>query len=54
MNATNIMNDYTDQIRSMIPFCLSETSFHFGEKYRGKVRDAYDLGDKLMLITTDG
>lgn len=53
MNATNILNDYTDQIRSMIPFCLAETSFQFGQKYTGKVRDAYDLGDKLMLITTD-
>ena len=54
MNATNTLNDdYVDQIRSMLPFCLTETSFNFGKKYQGKVRDAYDLGDKLMLITTD-
>jgi phosphoribosylaminoimidazole-succinocarboxamide synthase len=53
MNATNIINPYTDQIRSMLPFCLSDTSFTFGKKYQGKVRDTYDLGDKVMLITTD-
>lgn len=53
MNATNTANDYLESIRSMLPYCLTETSFSFGPKYQGKVRDAYDLGDKLMLITTD-
>lgn len=53
MNATNTVNNYSEQIRAMLPFCLAETAFDFGEKYNGKVRDAYDLGDKLMLITTD-
>lgn len=53
MNATNTVNNYTDQIRAMLPYCLATTSFTFGQKYNGKVRDAYDLGDKLMLITTD-
>jgi len=53
MNAINTVNNYSDQIRAMLPYCLAETSFRFGEKYNGKVRDAYDLGDKLMLITTD-
>jgi phosphoribosylaminoimidazole-succinocarboxamide synthase len=53
MNATNTVNEYTDQIRAMLPFCLTQTSFDFGNKYQGKVRDAYDLGDRLMLITTD-
>jgi len=53
MNATNTVNDYVDQIRSMLPFCLTDTAFNFGKKYQGKVRDAYDLGDRLMLITTD-
>lgn len=33
--------------------CLSETNFGFGTKYQGKVRDVYDLGDKLLLVTTD-
>jgi phosphoribosylaminoimidazole-succinocarboxamide synthase len=46
-------NDTTDLIRAAYPFCLSETAFSFGKKYNGKVRDTYDLGDKLMLITTD-
>ncbi|OGT55820.1 MAG: phosphoribosylaminoimidazolesuccinocarboxamide synthase [Gammaproteobacteria bacterium RIFCSPHIGHO2_12_FULL_42_10] len=42
-----------DRIRAAIPFCLSETTFDFGKKYRGKVRDTYDLGDRLMIVTTD-
>lgn len=55
MNAANKSQDsaYLDQIRANIPFCLAETAFTFGKQYQGKVRDAYDLGDKLMLITTD-
>jgi phosphoribosylaminoimidazole-succinocarboxamide synthase len=33
---------------------LSETSFDFlGSRHRGKVRDIYDKGDKLVLISTD-
>jgi phosphoribosylaminoimidazole-succinocarboxamide synthase len=33
---------------------LKETNFHFlGPKTTGKVRDIYDRGDKLVLITTD-
>lgn len=36
--------------------CLSSTDFKFKDqlgKYEGKVRDVYDLGDKLAIITTD-
>lgn len=33
--------------------CLTETSFNWGKKYRGKVRDIYDLGETLILVTTD-
>ena len=33
--------------------CLSETNLPFGTKKTGKVRDIYDLGDKVMLVTTD-
>lgn len=40
-------------ITKALPFCLTETHFDFGKKYKGKVRDTYDLGDKLLLITTD-
>lgn len=42
-----------DLIRKAMPFRLTETSFKFGDKYQGKVRDTYDLGDKLILVTTD-
>ncbi len=48
-----IMNDYTADIRHALNHCLIETDLKRGEKYRGKVRDRYDLGDTLMLITTD-
>ncbi len=38
----------------MINKCLTETNFDsLGKKTEGKVRDTYDLGDKLLLITTD-
>lgn len=53
MTATNILNHYFDTINAAMPFCLTKTSFTFGEKYQGKVRDTYDLGDKLILVTTD-
>lgn len=53
MTATNIIQSYSDAIRDALPFCLTETAFHFGQKYQGKVRDTYDTGDKLVLITTD-
>src|SRR5438477_2112183 len=53
MIATNTDQNYFKEIQAGIPFCLTETSFTFGKKYQGKVRDTYDLGDKLLLITTD-
>lgn len=53
MTVTNTTSQYLDAIRAALPFCLTETSFKFGEKYQGKVRDTYDLGDKLILVTTD-
>jgi len=33
--------------------CLTATSLPLPHKYPGKVRDTYDLGDRLLLITTD-
>jgi len=42
-----------DAIREALPFCLTETNLPIGKKYRGKVRDTYELEDKLILITTD-
>ncbi|MFI4962302.1 MAG: phosphoribosylaminoimidazolesuccinocarboxamide synthase [Legionellales bacterium] len=40
-------------IISALPYCLTETFFDFGKKYKGKVRDTYDLGDTVLLVTTD-
>ncbi len=43
-----------DLIRSHLSHTLQETDFpELGEKYRGKVRDTYRFGDRLILITTD-
>lgn len=47
------IKDYSTQIRNTLRNCLTETDISAGKKYRGKVRDTYDLGDKLLLITTD-
>lgn len=52
MTTINI-KDYSEQIQNALPFCLTETNLPFGKKYQGKVRDTYDIGDKLILITTD-
>ncbi len=52
---TITMNDYAENIKHVLPYCLTETELPFAvsQKYRGKVRDTYDLGDKLLLVTTD-
>lgn len=47
------INEKVEKIRAALPFCLTETHLAIGKKYQGKVRDTYDLGDKLVLITTD-
>jgi phosphoribosylaminoimidazole-succinocarboxamide synthase len=52
MTATITRND-AEKIREALPFCLTQTNLTIGKKYQGKVRDTYDLGDKLLLITTD-
>jgi len=46
-------NNYKDRIASELNNCLTETSLPTGNKKTGKVRDQYDLGDKIVLITTD-
>jgi phosphoribosylaminoimidazole-succinocarboxamide synthase len=53
MTATTIDNEYREDIHAGLQHCLTETQFTFGKRYQGKVRDTYDLGDKLILITTD-
>lgn len=52
MTATLIENT-AEKIRQALPYCLTATDLNIGKKYQGKVRDTYDLGDKLVLITTD-
>lgn len=43
-----------ERIKQQLNHCLTETHFEvFGKKYTGKVRDTYDAGDKLILVTTD-
>lgn len=42
------------RIQQNLHNCLTETHFdHLGKKYQGKVRDTYDIGDTLVLVTTD-
>jgi phosphoribosylaminoimidazole-succinocarboxamide synthase len=41
------------KIRAALPDCLTETHLSEGKKFRGKVRDIYDQGDQLVMITTD-
>jgi len=42
-----------ETIRSQIKYNLEKTSLNIGQKYEGKVRDNYLLGDKRIIITTD-
>ncbi len=40
-------------IKENLNDCVTSTDFVFGKKRVGKVRDSYELPDKLILITTD-
>src|SRR3990167_2659965 len=51
--AIDISKEDASRLRAMLPHCLAETHFTFSKKYRGKVRDVYDRGDRLILVTTD-
>src|SRR6056297_1356976 len=43
-----------DQLHEQLSHSLQETQFtNLGERYRGKVRDTYRQGDRLILVTTD-
>ncbi|KAL1338478.1 hypothetical protein AAHE18_10G213900 [Arachis hypogaea] len=58
LNSTR-KNQVLQSIRTTSPFnCLSETNLHhtvpaLTSKTRGKVRDIYDSGEYLVLVTTD-
>ncbi len=53
MNAIKSTEHYKARIKSEINNTLTETNLQAGDKRTGKVRDQYDLGDKIALITTD-
>lgn len=43
----------TNKIQAALPHCLRKTNLSLPQKYEGKVRDYYDLGDEILLVTTD-
>jgi len=45
--------DYTEKIKNNLKNTLTETNLDLGKKKIGKVRDSYELEDKMILITTD-
>ena len=53
MNAIEYTKGYAERIRAEITNTLTDTNLSSGIKKTGKVRDQYDLGDKIALITTD-
>ena len=53
MNAIESTEHYKGRIKAELNNTLTETSLPSGTKRTGKVRDQYDLGDKVSLITTD-
>ena len=53
MTAMKYDNNYLKLIRKELNNCITETTLPIGNKYDGKVRDVYDIGDNLVLITTD-
>ena len=53
MNAIESTEHYKGRIMAELNNTLTETSLTGGSKRTGKVRDQYDLGDRVALITTD-
>lgn len=53
MNAIESTKHYKDRIRAELNNTLITTNLPAGSKRTGKVRDQYDLGNKIALITTD-
>ena len=47
MNTIESTNKYTESISKSINNTLTNTKINAGAKKTGKVRDQYDLGDKL-------
>lgn len=43
-----------DRLRAQLPYTLAQADFPaLGQLYRGKVRDNYSKGDRIVMITTD-
>mgnify|MGYP005696393941 FL=1 len=53
MNAIESTKHYKERIKREVDNTLIETNFPKGVKKTGKVRDQYELEDKIALITTD-
>ena len=53
MNAIESTKHYKERIKTEVDNTLIETNFPKGVKKTGKVRDQYELEDKIALITTD-
>ena len=53
MNAIESTKHYKSRIKAELNNTLTETSLTSGTKRTGKVRDQYDFGDRVALITTD-
>ena len=53
MNAMKLNEQYKDRIKAELNNTLTSTNLPSGSKKTGKVRDQYDAGDKIALITTD-
>ena len=53
MNAIESTKHYKGRIKAELNNTLTATYLSSGFKKTGKVRDQYDLGDKIALITTD-
>ncbi|MEE9167117.1 MAG: phosphoribosylaminoimidazolesuccinocarboxamide synthase [Candidatus Neomarinimicrobiota bacterium] len=47
------MQDYAQIIERNLNNCLTQTDLDLGAKRSGKVRDTYEKGDELILVTTD-
>src|SRR5438094_7712512 len=46
--------DRMDLLRAQLPYTLREADFpHLGSLYRGKVRDNFSSGDRIVMLTTD-
>jgi len=53
MNAIDLTEHYKNRIKAELNNTLTETALSGGTKRTGKVRDQYEFGDRVALITTD-